>query len=489
MWNRCRWEQVARGSMARLCCGATRPKADLTPPATACVWSVDVGQYRQLQEKAYLNETGSEAWRLYALLLVYPLASIAQHSYTGLVQRLVARNAALRGAALDAALCLLPLAATFATASTRTFWLFAFSAFSMLSSSPSPEEKEHRGEASGEASGEARDFSMLQGRFRFVAEYRALVMISTCVVILAVDFPSLFPREHAKTETFGYALMDLGTGCIVVASAVSGSRRKGGVRVLGVLFKLWPVLLLGSVRAALLWGIDYHVQVSEYGVHWNFFFTIAAVALASSLLDLRAGESPAAGALLATLYQLYLSTGGGADFILLAPRRGLFSANREGILGCAGYLSLHWLGSGIGALLRAFSPKLTVLLLLAVSSLSALTTHFLGLAGIAVSRRMCNLPYVLHVISLSTWVLALLALADLAASHPRPPISLTLAAVSDSMLAVFLLANLLTGVANLALQPLLVPAGSAFFTLCFYCLLWSMPCAALRAKGRALKFW
>ena len=102
---------------------------------------------------------------------------------------------------------------------------------------------------------------------------------------------------------------------------------------------------------------------------------------------------------------------------------------------------------------------------------------------------MCNLPYVLFILSLNCWVLALLACVDLLAGRPRTPMSPSLAGVQDSMLPVFLLANLLTGAVNVAFQPLMVPFWPAIAVMWIYSLLWSVPAALLRLKKTKLKFW
>lgn len=47
-----------------------------------------------------------------------------------------------------------------------------------------------------------------------------------------------------------------------------------------------PLILLGLGRIVSTRGIDYQVHVGEYGVHWNFFFTLAAVALLTSIINI-----------------------------------------------------------------------------------------------------------------------------------------------------------------------------------------------------------
>eukprot|EP00752_Nemacystus_decipiens_P016520 g14766.t2 len=53
-----------------------------------------------------------------------------------------------------------------------------------------------------------------------VTNFRASVMLMTCITILAVDF-QVFPRRFAKTEVFGTGLMDLGVGATIFASSLS----------------------------------------------------------------------------------------------------------------------------------------------------------------------------------------------------------------------------------------------------------------------------
>ena len=38
-----------------------------------------------------------------------------------------------------------------------------------------------------------------------------------------------------------------------------------------------PLIVLGCIRLVATRGVEYQEHVSEYGVHWNFFFTLAIV--------------------------------------------------------------------------------------------------------------------------------------------------------------------------------------------------------------------
>ncbi|CAE7457088.1 unnamed protein product, partial [Symbiodinium sp. KB8] len=143
---------------------------------------------------------------------------------------------------------------------------------------------------------------------------------------------------------------------------------------------------------------------------------------------------------------LFLSLGG-TDF-LLAPRLTLFGPRlAEPLQQRGSNHQLIWpLFDALGGQIRFGKAYRAEALGNLLSG--GFSTYLLSLAGIAVSRRLCNLPYVLHILSLNACVLAWLAYADLAAERPRPEapsLADSLAAVSESMLAVFLFANLLTG--------------------------------------------
>ena len=47
--------------------------------------------------------------------------------------------------------------------------------------------------------------------------------------------------------------------------------------VLLIIRSVIPLVVLGCARLMATRGVEYQEHVSEYGVHWNFFFTLAVV--------------------------------------------------------------------------------------------------------------------------------------------------------------------------------------------------------------------
>jgi phosphatidylinositol glycan class W len=117
---------------------------------------------------------------------------------------------------------------------------------------------------------------------------KSITLAITCVAIMTVDYPPLFPRYLCKTEDYGWSLMDVGVSSVMFTSGMSSrlivqhktaSRKTPNfMRDLFAAFSTNKlVILAASIRFFLLTGIDYHDHVTEWGVHWNFFMTIAVI--------------------------------------------------------------------------------------------------------------------------------------------------------------------------------------------------------------------
>lgn len=197
----------------------------------------------------------------------------------------------------------------------------------------------------------------------FITAYRGAMMIITCSSILAVDFP-VFPRRFAKTESFGTSLMDLGVGSFVFAAGVVAARqqlkeqhsaaRSMMARLKESMRHSLPLVILGLVRLWSVKSLDYAEHVSEYGVHWNFFFTLAllspTVAIIQPVLRWIPSYSIFAFAL-AIGYELVLYCVPDMKvYIILSPRIAgdWLSQNREGVFSFIGYLAIFIAGMGQG---------------------------------------------------------------------------------------------------------------------------------------------
>jgi len=194
------------------------------------------------------------------------------------------------------------------------------------------------------------------GQFPFLTNYRSSMMLITTICILAVDFP-IFPRRFAKTETFGYGLMDLGVGSFVFSAGLVAPEARGGQGGSGTNWGLVkslkscaPLLVLGLARLASVTLTGYHGHVTEYGLHWNFFFTLAAVKLWSSLVlpVVPSKFTWLVSVVLAVFYEGILTFWLGDWIMSDIPRSDLITANREGLCSCLGYLAIYMAGVSWG---------------------------------------------------------------------------------------------------------------------------------------------
>ncbi|GFR92970.1 phosphatidylinositol-glycan biosynthesis class W protein [Elysia marginata] len=186
----------------------------------------------------------------------------------------------------------------------------------------------------------------------------------TAIAILAVDF-SVFPRRLAKSETYGFGGMDNGVGFFVIANAIVSPEARGKHFLRPMVSQLKhclkgcvPLLVLGFGRLLAVKGTDYHEHVTEYGVHWNFFFTLAALKLTSTVLYslIRVNQSVVAGLTITCVHQTVLSVFGLSSYVMdgrdgTGSRVGILDANREGILSIPGYLAIYVFGVALGKFL------------------------------------------------------------------------------------------------------------------------------------------
>ena len=410
----------------------------------------------------------------------------------------------------------------------------------------------------------------------FLTHYRGTMMVVTVIAILAVDFPA-FPRRFAKVETWGTSLMDLGVGSFVFAAGVVSARELFKAKSDAPVFPLRliysfrhsiPLLILGTIRFLSVKGVDYAEHVTEYGVHWNFFFTLGCLPPFVTLIDAlpihgRDASHAIIGLLISAIYEYLLNNTRLLAFILTAPRIDLLSQNREGVFSFIGYLVIYLKGRSTG---RAVLPlgkspfseqtykalgkkwdavsddRIRIIITLLSDTLFNTTIYFIstrfsigfGIPGFNIrpSRRLANLPYVFWICAYNTFQILVFAVIEAsgpdvsyskpvtpskqpngiapqtpvngptqanpqngmktrsqntssaAQSNPQPsPSNQTpepdseapprttspiLSAFNSNGLAIFLIANLLTGVVNLSINTLDASNAKAIVMLLAY---------------------
>lgn len=345
----------------------------------------------------------------------------------------------------------------------------------------------------------------------FLTMYRGSMMVITCIAILAVDF-KIFPRRFAKVENWGTSIMDVGVGSFVFSAGLVAARPvlkeqlagKGNnlsARLYTSLQHSLPLFILGFIRLYSVKGLDYAEHVTEYGVHWNFFFTLALlppyVAVFQSAFQF-VPSFAALAILLGTFYQIALEVTSLKAYILTAPRTDLLSKNREGIFSFFGYLAIFLAGQATGMFViprkslsngpsGSFAQRKYLLVTLVIWSvvwllLYLLATDYTFGFGLAVSRRLANLPYFLWIAAFNCFQITAFCSIETVffpafyqatdekeqRNSYRLATSKVLAAFNRNGLAIFLIANLFTGLVNLTIPTLHVGNTQAMGILVTY---------------------
>lgn len=346
----------------------------------------------------------------------------------------------------------------------------------------------------------------------FVTVYRAQMMVITCICIMAVDFP-VFPRRFAKVETWGTSLMDLGVGSFVFSMGLINVRsyirqifegRFSYFRNLTATVKgCVPILILGCIRLISVKSVDYHEHVTEYGRHWNFFFTLGFLPILNALLaPIIVKLSPVLTSILVSIVYEYILLHGGLEYIVASSRDDLFSANREGIFSLLGYFAIFLNGFALGAAILPVVPLPNSFFRVGIKREDLIKKYSGGFKGrsflgtlfyaavffqlgyfiidtcysYSVSRRMANMLYVIWVSAYNCSFLFIYGLIerfvmggmettvisdegsdvetviDDLISQEYIPASLD--AVNRNSLVLFLVSNLVTGLINLTINTI-----------------------------------
>ena len=212
--------------------------------------------------------------------------------------------------------------------------------------------------------------------------------------------------------------------------------------------------------------------MSEYGAHWNFFITLAIVQVAcgSCTCFLERKYIFVVGVMLAIGHEFSLVRLVHYSWIFnLSDSTRLQSsfwiANIEGLVSLVGYSSIFLLGSSLRPVINSLAnPKrlkssALVLILLTCLWIFCLNEKMMSLP----SRRLCNLTYIIWMGVYNMMLLILFAGIQCITDDAKPDKdakrssqTMIYPAIGKHGLAFFLLANLLTGLANLSLQPALM---------------------------------
>uniref|UniRef100_L7M8I2 Phosphatidylinositol-glycan biosynthesis class W protein n=1 Tax=Rhipicephalus pulchellus TaxID=72859 RepID=L7M8I2_RHIPC len=347
---------------------------------------------------------------------------------------------------------------------------------------------------------------------------RAQVILMTIFGILAVDFPTV-PRYFAKTEKTGFSPMDMGVGAFVIIVAISSREAKNSLpvdrlkNVCKAVRGSVALVILGVVRLFMVTVLNYQNPVHEYGVHWNFFFTLASTRILTSLVyaTVPIHMDWVIAVALACAYEACLLFTPLALFLDNDDRSGFLAANKEGLVSIAGYVALH-LAAAATARNLGYKPRnsardwiVTGVQAAGMSGAAFAATYVMHTAVDPVSRRLANVSYCLWMYSLGTFALVMSILVTFlrvallprdahvdynlfAVANPDDSdVDILWKSVNYNGMAVFLLANILTGLVNVFFHPRTASDTVCVVTLIGYIYVVCMFAVILHRKRIKLK--
>lgn len=320
----------------------------------------------------------------------------------------------------------------------------------------------------------------------------------------------------------GVGLFVFSNGIVVRPSATGFTKKKLQKLLLGCL----PLFILGFSRLIVIKEINYQEHLTEYGVHWNFFITLAMTKIFGTVIEgflKTANQIKYSAVAILVVHETILQLGI-SNYIMdeNLPRDNLISANREGIFSIPGYVSLYLASIYIGCLLKSDGQDL----LKAKEVIQKAGKMFLisiccwkmiyvadGMFG--VSRRTANLGYNLWVLAIGCSMITLFMLTEIYVYYTNfnrpqwqsthfepnnksqldepnfhvPYVPLILEAINYNGLSYFLLANLFTGIINICFQTMLLEGLASLVIIIYYVFLLNVISVFLFVNKFKLKIW
>lgn len=331
----------------------------------------------------------------------------------------------------------------------------------------------------------------------FVTNSRSIINLIAVVAILAVDF-TIFPTRFHKTARYGVSLMDVGVGLYMYGNGIVACEIRGVQHSIRKTFvNVLPILVIGVLRFVTTYLTHYHVNPHEYGVHWNFFITLAVAKLLSAVLMTLITPSfktcLGIGVAVIAMHQTQLSLGIEEWVWSDVGRDNLITANREGIISTFGYVGIYFLSVAVGFIFHKIKQKMIVfwiLLTLNIAiALSAIILHEL----FNISRCLANSTYILWILFIGCLMSFLLFCYEcflnvIYTNHDAVVYCPQLfEGINYNGLTYFLVANLLTGGINLSMKTSSVSAELALVIILLYMWINSVIVAFLFSKKIKLK--
>lgn len=251
--------------------------------------------------------------------------------------------------------------------------------------------------------------------------------------------------------------MDTGVGVFILANALVapeaqdfGSPPKVGFfstlsrNLKNPLKSSLPLLLLGLGRFVAIEFLGYQRHITEYGVHWNFFITLAFVKLFTRTITstISSRYSLLSGIWILAMHEYILTNNGLKEWILSnEPRIDFITANREGLMSIPGYVGLYLIGVAVGRLIHStylnlnssttlhprknvhikifgydldasYNESMVLCVKLSLIAAQACAATLFCDKYFRVSRRLANAGYCAWILTLSTMMLTLLLLIE-----------------------------------------------------------------------------